>query len=287
MAYIFTSDEFTRRAMQVANEFKTIYAKGCFGWPMIPVNKKRAINSCAYNAAPARQKVINDASVSTFAFDCVCFIKALLWDWIGDVDKIYGGSEYKSNGVPDFTTEQMLDYCTHVSDDFTKIIPGCVLHNPGHVGIYIGDGLAVECTARWKDGVQITNVDNLGISSVCNGRTWQSHGRLQWIQYKAPEPSPAPVKLPTYELHVDQVRKGSEGPSVILLQRLLNDWLASGDTVLLEDGIAGNKTIAALTEYQITARLTVDGICGTKTWSSILGIEVKMDEIVTDRKEDG
>lgn len=286
MAYIFTSDEFTRRALRVANEFKTIYAKGCFGWPMIPVNKRRAIGSYAYNAAPARQKVINAADADTFAFDCNCLIKALLWEWTGDAGKIYGGAEYKSNGVPDFTTEQMLDYCTHVSDDFTKIIPGCVLHNPGHVGIYIGDGLAVECTARWKDGVQITNVDNLGISSVCNGRTWQEHGRLQWIHYKEPEPSPAPVKLPTYELHVDQVRKGSTGPSVMLLQRLLNTWLGEGYE-LDEDGIAGNKTISSLMAYQDSHKLESDGICGTKTWSSILGIEVKMDEIVTDRKEDG
>lgn len=276
MTYVMTDDKFIGMAKRAAS-VKTLYVRGCFGAPMTDYNKRRYINGYLYNKGPERQKLINGASPDVFGFDCCNLIDGILWGWIGDVHDIYGGARYKSNGVPDFDDSSVMDYCTEVSDDFTTIVPGEVLHIPGHVGIYIGDGLAIECTARWKDGVQITSVYNLGPSSKNVGRVWAEHGKLQWIQYKAPEPSPAPVKLPTYELHVDQVRKGSEGPSVILLQRLLNDWLASGDTVLLEDGIAGNKTIAALTEYQITAGLVSDGICGTKTWSSLLGIEVKMD----------
>ena len=278
MAKIFTSDEFIKRAKQAANEFKTIYAKGCFGWPMIPVNKKRAISSYSYNAAPARQKVINAASADTFAFDCVCYIKALLWGWVGDPGKIYGGAEFKSNGVPDFDTEQMLDYCTHVSEDFTKIIPGCVLHNPGHVGIYLGDGLAAECTARWKDGVQITNVDNLGMSSVNNGRTWQEYGRLQWIDYITEE---VPKE---YVASLTWVKKGSHGASVALAQTLLNDTTVI-DVQLEVDGVCGTKTVQAINDFQTAMRDLYgiecgtngknDGIIGRKCWELLLGVPVK------------
>lgn len=33
---------------------------------------------------------------------------------------------------------------------------------PGHWGMYIGDGLAVECTPIWDNGAQITAVQNIG-----------------------------------------------------------------------------------------------------------------------------
>lgn len=277
MGTIFTADEFIHKAKQVANEYKTIYAKGCFGWPMTPVNKKRAISSNLYNATPARQKVINAAEANTFAFDCVCFIKALLWGWSGDVSKVYGGAEYKSNGVPDFGTEDMLDHCSGVSSDFTKIIPGCVLHNPDHVGIYLGDGLAAECTARWKDGVQITSVQNLGISSVNNGRMWQEFGRLEWIEY------PAPEVTREYDARLQWVKKGSRGNSVKLAQTLLND--VYGIECNLEvDGICGTKTVQAINDFQSFMRMNGvelgtngknDGIIGRKCWECLLGVPVK------------
>lgn len=283
MAYVMTDDKFIEMAKRAAS-VKTLYVRGCFGAPMTDYNKRRYINEYLYNKGPERQKLINAADPDVFGFDCCNLLNGILWGWIGNPNDIYGGARYKSNGVPDFDDSSVMSYCMDVSDDFTTIVPGEVLHIPGHVGIYIGDGLAIECTARWKDGVQVTSVYNLGPSSKNVGRVWAEHGKLQWIRYRAPEP--APVKLPTYELHVDQVRKGSTGPSVMLLQKLLNTGLGEGYE-LDEDGIAGSKTIAALCAYQYSHDLESDGICGTKTWSSILGIEVKMDEIVTDRKEDG
>ena len=278
MAKIFTSEEFIKRAKQAANEFDTLYVKGCFGAPMSESNKIRYRKNNSYNAAPARQKKIDAADINTFGFDCVCFIKGLLWGWSGDKGNLYGGAKYKSNDVPDFGTEQMLDYCTHVSDDFTKIIPGCVLHNPGHVGIYIGDGLAVECTARWKDGVQITNVDNLGTSSVCNGRTWQEYGRLQWIDYITEE---VPKE---YTASLTWVKKGMHGPSVALAQTLLNDTTVI-DVQLEVDGICGTKTVQAINDFQTAMRDLYgiecgtggknDGIIGRKCWELLLGVPVK------------
>ncbi len=59
----------------------------------------------------------------------------------------------------------------------------------GHIGVYIGNGLAVECTPIWKDGVQITAVGNIGRKAGYNTRTWTNHGKLKFIDYgSAPTP---------------------------------------------------------------------------------------------------
>lgn len=54
---------------------------------------------------------------------------------------------------------------------------------PGHWGLYIGDGLAVECTPIWGNGVQITAVLNIGSKSGYNVRRWTKHGKLPWVEY--------------------------------------------------------------------------------------------------------
>lgn len=269
---VMTSEEFIEKA-KLAASVPTLYIKGCFGAPMTDYNKKRYTNNNSYNAAPARKKLIEAADENTFGFDCVCLVKGILWGWKADSSQVYGGASYKSNDVPDFPVDPtknslgMMDYCDEVSQDFAGIKPGEVLHNPGHAGIYIGDGLAIEATARWKDGVQITAVANLGNNKkVANSRTWQEHGKLQFIEYKK--------KLPTYEVHLDQVRKGVEGSSVSLVQALLNEYI---DADLDINGICDTYTEEQIKALQTLYALEPDGIVGTKTWSTLLGIKVVMD----------
>lgn len=262
-----TSKKFVEMAL-LAQKSKTLYIKGCFGAPMTDYNKKRYSNNNSYNAAPNRKKLIQSATVDTFGFDCVNLIKGILWGWCADESKIYGGAEYKSNGVPDFGTETMLNYCKEVSNDFSNIQPGEVLHNTSHCGIYIGDGIAVEATARWKDGVQLVAVENLGPNKkVANARTWDLHGKLQFIDYTT-------AKVPTYTVHLDQVKKGVNGPSTALVQNLLNTYIDSGMEV---DGWCDAEMVREIKEYQTLYGLDPDGVVGTKTWSKLLGMEVTMD----------
>ena len=106
---------------------------------------------------------------------------------------------YKANGVPDIGTETMIAVCKDVFTDFADIQVGELLWMQGHVGIYIGDGLAVECTTSWKNCVQITAVHNIGKKSGYNGRKWTKHGKLPYISYPAkaePAESFATIKLP-------------------------------------------------------------------------------------------
>ena len=183
-----TGRELAAMCKRAATQFKTLYVRGCFGAPMNSSNKKRYTNNHTYNKEEDRTQKILSASQDTFGFDCVCFIKGLLWGWEGDAGHVYGGAKYQANGVPDITADSMIKVCKEVSEDFSAIAVGEAVWIPGHIGIYVGDGMAVECTHRWFDGVQLTAVHNIAPIPGMNGRSWQKHGKLPWITYDAKEP---------------------------------------------------------------------------------------------------
>ena len=179
-----TAKELVQAALDVAQNYKTLYVMGCFGAPMTASNKKRYTNNTSFNRKPERTAKIQAASADTFGFDCVCFIKGLLWGWKGDASQVYGGATYNSNGVPDMGADQMIKACTEVSTDFSSIQIGEAVWQPGHIGIYIGDGKAVEATYAEEDGVQIQAVLPMGEipGMPCTG--WQKHGKLPWVSYE-------------------------------------------------------------------------------------------------------
>ena len=176
-----TNIELANKLKDIAKNYKTLYVMGCFGAPMTASNKKRYTQNHSYNRQAARTAMINAASADTFGFDCVCLIKGVLWGWSGDKNAIYGGATYASNGVPDIGADTMITVCKNVSTDFSKIEIGEAVWMEGHIGVYVGDGLAVECTPRWDNRVQITAC-NRSISGY-NRRNWTKHGRLPYITY--------------------------------------------------------------------------------------------------------
>lgn len=177
-----TASEFVE-ALKNCVAHKTLYVMGCFGAPMTQSNKKRYIDAESYNSRPDREEKIRAADEQTYGFDCVCLIKGLLWGWCGDPDDIYGGADYLVDRVPDLDAEQMVDVCSDISTDFSDILPGEVVGIPGHIGVYIGDGLCVECTPRWKDCVQYTACLNVGFKEGYPGREWARHGKLPYLTY--------------------------------------------------------------------------------------------------------
>lgn len=182
---ITTGAALAERAKDVAQNYKTLYIMGCFGAPMTATNKVRYKSNHTYNQAAARQKLISAASADTFGFDCVCFIKGLLWGWSGDKNATYGGATYATNGVPDISADAMIKVCKDISTDFSKLAVGEAVWMSGHIGVYIGGGLVAESSPKWADGVQITacNQDIKGY----NRRNWTKHGKLPYLTYGATE----------------------------------------------------------------------------------------------------
>lgn len=110
--------------------------------------------------------------------------KGILWGWNGNSSSYTGGAKYNTNGVPDVSANGMITKCKNVSTTGWKDMEiGEGLWMEGHWGLYIGDGLAVECTPVWKNGVQITAVGNIAPKAGYNTRTWTKHGKLPYITY--------------------------------------------------------------------------------------------------------
>ena len=183
-----TNKELAAKLINVAKNYKTLYVMGCFGAPMTASNKKRYTQNHSYNRQPERTAMINAASADTFGFDCVCLIKGLLWGWNGNKNAVYGGATYTSNGVPDIGADQMIKVCKNVTTDFSKIEVGEAVWLEGHIGVYVGDGLAVECTPRWANKVQLTAC-NRNVSGY-NRRNWTKHGKLPYVEYVADATTP-------------------------------------------------------------------------------------------------
>lgn len=173
--------------IQQLPQLKTLYVKGGWGAPLNNYNKTRVINAYDYNYK--RRAKINAASADTFAFDCCGIVKSVLWGFSADPTKNNGGAQYKANGVPDLSEAGFLRVCTYVSNDWEKIIPGACLFMPGHMGVYIGEGKAVEATPIWADGCQFTRVDNITNKGRGNGRTWSKWGLIPYVDYKEDEMS--------------------------------------------------------------------------------------------------
>lgn len=193
MAY--TNIEFANKLKDIAQNYKTLYVMGCFGAPMTAANKRRYTQNHSYNKQASRTAMINAASADTFGFDCVCLIKGVLWGWNGSKTATYGGAKYACNGVPDIGADSMINVCKNISTDFSKIEVGEAVWMSGHIGVYIGEGLAVECTPKWANKVQITacNCSKSGY----NRRNWTKHGKLPYITYVQQTDPVTPAKPET------------------------------------------------------------------------------------------
>ena len=181
MSKLMTNTEFAAKLIDIVKNYKTLYIMGCYGAPMTEENKKIYIPKYSFNMRPNRVERINAADDETFGFDCVCLIKGVLWGWSGDKTHIDGGADYDSNGVPDICSDVMITVCEGLSEDFSHIEIGEALWELNHIGIYVGNGLAVECSSLWEDGVQLTacNRDVEGYPR----RDWVKHGKLPYIEY--------------------------------------------------------------------------------------------------------
>lgn len=175
--------ELAAKCRDIALNYKTLYVLGGIGYRLDAAGKQRALNAYEYNRKPARKKMIEAASADTWAFDCCGTIKAVLWDWRGLANQTYGGAKYCSNGVPDIGADAMIAVSKEVSTDFSHLEIGEAVWKSGHIGVYIGNGLAVECTPAWANKVQITAVGNMGTKTGYMTRMWTKHGKLPWVIY--------------------------------------------------------------------------------------------------------
>ena len=250
--------EFAKIALEIADNYRTVYGKGMIG---LPINEENLAKMKAqYPSWYTDKKMASFLSdQGRFGFDCVCLIKAILWDWKGDKDAWLGGAVYCSNGVPDFSVNGMLDLCTELSNDFSNIEVGEVLWMEGHVGIYVGDGIAVECTAAWDNCVLKSAVANIGTKFDHYSRKWVKHGKLKYIDYII-----GGDVLEGYCMK--PLEKGDIGGEVKALQILLAE-----KGYFAPDGSFGPITESAVRAFQKDHGLDVTGRMSKMDWEALIG----------------
>ena len=193
------ASELVRKVTDIAKNHKTVYMWGVFGAPVTESVISGKTRQYPNWYTSAKQTLFRGLiGKGYFGFDCVNLIKGVLWGWSGDSTKAYGGAKYASNGVPDIGADTMIGKCRDASaSGWDKLDPGEVVWTTGHIGVYIGDGLAVECTPAWKNCVQITAVSNIGKKSGYNARTWKKHGHLPYVEYDKVAPSEPELVTPS------------------------------------------------------------------------------------------
>ena len=183
-----------QKLREIERNHKTLYVMGCFGAPLTGGNVTRYCQNHDYNKRAKRTAMIKAAANKTppvFGFDCVNLIKGVLWGWSGDASKTYGGASYKSNGVPDIGADGMIKVCKDVSTDFRTIIPGEAVWLSGHIGVYVGGGVVLECSPAFKNCVQETACLNIGPIAGMNGRKWTKHGKIPYVTYDVAAEKPS------------------------------------------------------------------------------------------------
>ncbi|WP_187117086.1 hypothetical protein [Candidatus Stoquefichus massiliensis] len=134
-------------------------------------------------------KFMNSKSGKYLLCDCSGLIKGILWGYPS-------AGKYASNNVPDINADTMISRCSNVTTNFTKLQPGWLVWMKGHIGIYVGDGVVIESSPIWENGIQKTYCKGCGLSnrSHLHERKWSKCGRLDcYIDYSS-ESESAPSK---------------------------------------------------------------------------------------------
>lgn len=101
--------------------------------------------------------------------DCSGLIKGTLWGYP------YNGKY--GNIYPDVNANTIMsNYCYKQSSNFNNISKGEFVWMNGHIGVYIGNGKVCECSPKWENGIQITNL---------KARKWVKHGYSNWLNYSS------------------------------------------------------------------------------------------------------
>ena len=94
-------------------------------------------------------KFMNSKDGKYYLCDCSGLIKGLLWGYPNN-------GRYGNNGIPDINADTMINQCSHVTTDFSKLQKGWLVWTKGHIGIYVGNGIVVESSPIWENGIQRT-----------------------------------------------------------------------------------------------------------------------------------
>ncbi|MEE0967221.1 MAG: hypothetical protein U0L85_09260, partial [Bacilli bacterium] len=80
----------------------------------------------------------------------------------------------------------MIRECSQVSTKFDNLPNGALVWMEGHIGIHVGNGICIESSPKWENGIQKTFIKGSGHknSEKLNERKWSKQGIFdKYIHY--------------------------------------------------------------------------------------------------------
>ena len=240
------------------------FAKKCVGRPYIFATYGKILTEASLTRiardypdkmTPERVKIARKNYIGKRTDDCNGLNKNFLWLPGGDDVDINADPIY--NAKQDLTADQTFERATVKGD--IKTIPeivGLNVRYPGHVGVYIGDGLVVEARG-FNYGVEITRLSE---------RRWTHWFENPFIEYKKPDPEEKIM------ITVVELKKGSKGPEVFAVQSILRAKNIKDDSGadLATDSSFGKRTEQAVKRFQKVSAIGVTGIVNSITWNKLI-----------------
>jgi len=239
------------------------------------LRSRKAAQYPSHYASGRTARYRQDISEKKVCADCIGAVKGYAWTGGGQgvlesvgTDKTYASS-YGSHGCPDKGADSMFTYakskgCAWGTIDTLPEIPGVALRSDGHVGVYVGDGCAVE-ERGFSYGCVKTKVSS---------RKWTHWFQLPFVDYgDAVFTGGSYVKPDTaetvYTLGTRTLKNGSKGTDVKAMQEFLLQ-LEYSLPKYGADGEFGSETEKALKKFQKKVGIKQDGIYGSETHTALM-----------------
>ena len=167
----------------MAEEFSKVlncYLKGFWGQYMSDAEYKRVLNLYPDNAKYGNQKYVG---TDCFAFDCICFVKAILGGATPQSRISY--SQMKSNPIGDCDNTKFYKI---LYDTDTEPMPGYGIASSKHAGIVLGKNKWIDCnfTNGGQNGLAIHYSDPRSLGYKV--------GKIPGVSYESPVPEPDEVQ---------------------------------------------------------------------------------------------
>ena len=116
-------------------------------------------------------------------FDCVGLIKCFMWH-----DYSEKNASYYNKEVPDKNETGFFNEATEKGTiDTIPEIPGLMVYQPGHIGVYLGNGEVIEATAAFDKKIVITYFKGNHPDTSYKRATWTHWFKMPYLNYDVQE----------------------------------------------------------------------------------------------------
>lgn len=116
-------------------------------------------------------------------FDCVGLIKCFIWH-----DYSSSNASYYGKTCPDKNETGFFNEATEKGTiDTIPEIPGLMVYQPGHIGVYLGNGQVIEATAAFDKKIVITYFKGNHPDTGYKRTTWTHWFKMPYLNYDVQE----------------------------------------------------------------------------------------------------